>query len=80
MTIETPKNAPMVVQIAANTSGFTAAMEYAQTSFERFKAQILANPIARAAFERAQKQPLPVAGGRGTAYRARSRRRTRSHR
>lgn len=68
------------VVIKVDTTAFNAALEKAGRAFAEFAARVLANPDARAAFERAQKQPLPIAGGHGPAYRARARRRTRSHR
>lgn len=70
------RDARMSLTIAADARRFEEGM----TKFREFLAQVLANPIARAAFERAQKQPSPIRGGHGPAYRARARRRTRSHR
>ena len=67
-------------RIVVDTTAFTAALEKAGRQFAEFANRVLANPIARAAFERSRKQPSPIRGGHGAAYRARSRRRTRSHR
>lgn len=50
------------------------------TQWAQFMERVLADPVARAAFERAQKQPLPIRGNRGFEYRRRTRTRTRSRR
>lgn len=70
----------VVLTITANTRPFTEAMARVATQFEEFLESVLANPLALAAFIRAQKQPLPLLAGRGDEYRRRTRTRTRSRR
>lgn len=79
MTEQANRDARMSLAIAADARSLEKGMAKAGEQFREFLSQVLANPIARAAFERAQKQPPPILGGHGPAYRARARRRTRSH-
>lgn len=71
---------PVRIRLAVDTTALNAALEKAGRQFAEFARAVLANPVARAAFERAQKQPAPIRGGHGPAYRARARRRTRRNR
>ena len=80
MSEQASRSARMSLAIVADARSFERGMAKAGEQFREFLRQVLANPIARAAFERAQKQPPPIMGGHGPAYRARARRRTRSNR
>lgn len=56
------------------------ALQKLARQWAAFVERVLSDPVARAAFERARKQPLPIRGGRGAEYRRRTRSRTRSRR
>lgn len=69
-----------VVTINVSAEQAVAALSRVARQFDEFLEKVLANPLARAAFERAQKQPVPLRGGHGAEYHRRTRTRTRSRR
>lgn len=69
-------NGEIRLEITVDTSRFTATVERARESFEKFLAQVLANPEACAAFYRAQRAHPARMPALGAAYTRRLRRRT----